>query len=339
MRNKICTIKDIAKAAGVSIATVSRAINGNYPVSRDARDRIENAVRELNYKPNTIARSLKNDCTHTIGLLVPDIANPFFMNIAKAVENEVSKNGYNIIVCSTEENEDKEINYLHMLLGKRIDGLLLSTSGQSDKLVQEIKSVDIPLILIDRSIKGLEFDTITDDNVEGAYLLTKYLIGLGHVNIALIDGPDSISTGSDRLAGYLKAYGNAGLKVRHNLIYNGSYTQEYGYKTAIKLLKQDKGITAIFAANNLIAKGVLIAAREMGKSIPDDFSLVCFGDDEFSKLIVPSVTCIIQDPLKIGAKAGKLIQERINSPDAYKPRNIVSKNRFFIGDSCKEIGR
>lgn len=330
------TIKDIAKMTGVSIATVSRVINGNYPVSAEAKEKVLKAIDQLDYKPNAVARSLKMEASNTIGILISDIANPFFTHIAKAVEKVVSKDKYNIIICSTEEDAKNEVDYLRMLVEKRVDGIILSSSCENDILVREIKKLGIPVVLIDRSIEGIELDFVADDSFHGAYTLVKYLIDLGHRDIAIIDGPHSISTGSDRLKGYLTAHEQAGFKPRKELMYNGSYSQEYGYETACRLFKEMRPATAIFAANNLIAKGVIIAANEMQKSFPEDVSLVCFGDSEFVKLITPPVTCIVQKPVDIGTKAGELILKRI-SQKAGSREKIIFQPELFIGRSCRKV--
>ena len=332
------TIKDIARRAGLSIATVSRVINGNYPVSEESRKKVLLAIQELNYKPNAVARSLKTESTHTIGILVSDIANPFFMQIAKAVENVVSKNHYNIIVCSSEEDEEKEIRYLKMLFEKRVDGIILSPSGKGNLLAKELETSDIPVVLIDRTIKGLDLDTVAEDSYKGAYMLIRYLLSLGHTEIAIIDGPHSSSTGCERLKGYLDALEHSGQRAKESLIRCGNYTMEYGYDEACKLFKGDNTFTAIFAANNLIAKGVIAAARDMGRSIPDDFSLVCFGEKELVRLVNPPVTCIMQKPMEIGLKAGEIVMERITGKKS-NIQSMILPPEIYVGGSCKEIKR
>lgn len=330
------TIKDIARHAGVSIATVSRVINGNYPVSSEVKEKVFKAIKELDYRPNAIARSLKMVSTHTIGLLVPDIANPFFMNIAKALESVIGKYKYNIIVCSTEEDEQRESEYISLLEEKRVDAILLSSSSKTNIIRDKLMMLDIPIVLIDRKISGLEVTTITDDNTLGAYMLIRHLIDIGHKDIAIIDGPNSVSTGSDRLNGYLQAHEACGLKVITELIYSGSYTTEYGYEIATNLFNRGMTATAIFAANNLIAKGVLYAASDTKKSIPEDFSLVCFGDYEFTRLYNPSITCIIQKPEEIGKMAGEIILNKIRDKNNM-PESIVIPPELFIGKSTKLV--
>lgn len=332
------TIKDIAKLAGVSIATVSRVVNQNYPVSELAREKVLKAITELNYRPNAIARSLKMEDTHTIGLLVSDIANPFFMNIAKALESVVRKFKYNIIVCSTEENEERETEYIRLLSEKRVDAIILSSSSKSENIAEKLELLDVPAVLIDRRLEGLDIATITDDNIMGAYILVKHLIDLGHTDIAIIDGPNSVSTGNERLTGYLNAYKDSDITVKKGLIFSGNYTLEYGYEMASKLFKQGMPVTAIFAANNLIAKGVLLAANDMQKNIPEDFSLVCFGEYEFTRLFNPPITCIVQKPAEIGAAAGEIILKKI-ADKGYKPESVVIPPEFFKGKSCKELVR
>lgn len=330
------TIKDIARLAGVSIATVSRVVNKNYPVSELAKEKVLKAINELNYRPNAIARSLKMEATHTIGLLVPNIANPFFMNIAKAIESVVSKDKYNIIVCSTEEDEERETEYIRLLSEKRVDAIILSSSSKSKIIAEKLKSVGVPAVLIDRRLEGLDIVTIADDNIMGAYILVKYLIDLGHTDIVIIDGPSSVSTGNERLTGYLNAFKDSNIKVKKELVFSGHYTVEYGYEIASKLFKKGMPATAIFAANNLIAKGVLYAANDMQKNIPEDFSLVCFGDYEFTRLFNPTITSIVQQPNEIGVIAGKMILEKIANK-GYKPESVVIPPEFFIGKSCKGI--
>ncbi|WP_180316690.1 LacI family DNA-binding transcriptional regulator [Shouchella shacheensis] len=224
------TIKDVAKESEVSIATVSRVLNEVGYVNEQIKVRVLQAVEKLNYQPNAVARSLKRDQTNTIGVILPDISNPYFMTMSKAIEDCLYDHNYNLIFCSGDEKPEKEKKLLQLLLEKRVDAIVLSTSSGNDAFIKRIHLSGTPVILMDRRVDytDLKLDLVEEDNVKGAYELTKYLIQLGHTKVGVLNGLLDVSTGADRLLGFRQAIRDFGIRQEEAWIYNGGFTQEGG---------------------------------------------------------------------------------------------------------------
>ena len=248
------TIREVAKRAGVSPITVSRVINDYDYVSTETRARVEAVIKELGYVPNMLGPSLRFKQTMTLALVMTDITNPFWTTVARGVEDAAQVNGYSIILCNTDESEDKQEQYLQMLLRRRIDGMLLVPVCSDDpKPVHTIQKQGIPVVLLDRQIPDVHIDIVRADSEAGAYRLTQHLLSLGHRRIALMTGPQTVSTAVDRANGYLRALADAGLPDSDAQVYWGEFTQESGREMAHEALSTDPLVTALFAANNFIA--------------------------------------------------------------------------------------
>jgi LacI family transcriptional regulator len=331
------TIKDVAKYAQVSIATVSRVLNDNYPVSKETKEKVLKAMNELNFKPNSIARSLKSNITHLIGVVLPDISNSFFMEIIKGIDSVVSKEEYSLILSYTDENFERELNVLKRLSQKRVDAIILASSNTDNKYVDDLIKENIPVVLIDRKIKNSNVDVIVSDDFGSSYMLTKYLIEMGHKDICIVNGNLNVSTGIERYEGFKAAMMDHNIEIKDDFILNGYYSWEKAYERVKKLITDKKKIpTAIFAANNRMAEGAMLVLKENHLKIPDDVSLVTFEEIENQKLIEPKLTCIKQNALLMGKKAGQMILERIKDKEA-NPKEIVVVSDLVINGSVKKI--
>jgi len=307
------TIYDVAKRANVSIATVSRVLNNNPLVSEKTRERVLKAIEELNYSPNVIASALTKKSTKTLGIVVPDISNPFFAELARGVEDACNDFGFTLIICNTDNSIDKEVSYIKLLKQKSIDGYIISTAYYNDEIVMKMIKSKVPLVLLGRDLEceGCIFDAIVSDNEKGGYLATKYLIDLGHKRIACLLGPPRVKVSLEREKGYLRAMNEANLKVCPELVGYGDFKVDFGYKKALEMLTGRIKPTAFFAANDLTAVGVIKAAKFLGLKVPQDISVVGYDNTMLAELVDPPLTTISQQMKKMGYLAAEMLIKRI----------------------------
>jgi LacI family transcriptional regulator len=327
------TIHDVAKRAGVAPTTVSRVINNSGYVSHAARARVEAAIDDLGYVPNRLARSLRLRRTHTLGLVVTDIANPFWPAVARGVEDAAHAAGYNVILCNTDESEAKQEQYLDVLLQKRVDGILLVPACTSAALGEWIRSQATPVVLLDRRVGCAEVDTVRGDSESGAYDLVRHLISLGHRRIAVLSGSKDVSTAVDRVAGYLRALAEAGLEVRPEWVRWGTFSQACGYEGAKRLLHTVPPPSALFGVNNFLAVGALRALRDAGLRVPEEMSVVSFDDLSSELVIEPFLTAAHQPAYEMGRQGAELLLARLSgaAPDGYQ--DIILPVRIEIAGS------
>lgn len=332
------TIKDIAKMANVSKGTVSRVIN-NKPegVSEETRRRILDIIDEVGYVPNLNARSITVSETNTIGLIIPDVSNPFFSELARGVEDCSSKYGYTVFLCNSDMDLEKQKNYLTALFEKRVDGIILNTSGDfnDEKFRDKFNKLNIPVVLIDRKTKDIErYKGVFIDNEEAGYMATKFLISGGNKNIAYLAGPRSIDTSMKRLDGYDKALKEAGIKSNRDYVIFGDYTIKSGYERTLLLMEKQREIQAIFAGSDIIAIGVLKALKDMNISVPDEVEVIGIDNINISNLLTPSLTTVAQPIYEIGYKACEKLINFINNKsdkeDEYLPVKLVIRNSTRI---------
>ncbi len=331
----MANLKDVAKIAGVSTATVSRVLSGTYYVTEETTKKVLSAVSELNYQPNGIARSLRNAKTQTIGVLIPDISNPYFMKVISSLENYVTEYEYNILIASSNDNPQKEDSLLKVLFEKRIDGLILAPSRiEIKQSIAGYTHQNIPIVLVDRSVNDVVVDTVVEESENSTYELVKHVISMGHRDIAIINGRNVLSTVIEREKGYIRALQDAGISVRAEYMFRGEYNQQSGYSLGKRLLQMglDRP-TAVFCTNNFIALGVMTAAHELKFQIPNDFSVVSFGDLLFPEFVAPRITSVIQSPEDVGLAAAKLIVERIISDVRSLPEEIKLPTHIRLGES------
>lgn len=331
------TIKDIAALAGVSKTTVSKIINNkDESISKPTRDKVLKIMKEQNYVPNKLAQSLVTKRTKTIGLLIPDIRNPFFTDISRGAEDFARKEGYNIIFCSTDENYEREAECISMLCEKMIDGIIFTPSSVTSHEENRYNDLDIPMVLVDKNIESSNAKGIVKvDNKNGTYEATKHLIKQGHKDILYLSGPLKNDISKERLQGYIRALEKNNLSVKKENIVEGKYRYEWAYNF-IKNLEEIK-CTAICCANDLMAIGAIQALREKKFKIPEDISIVGFDDIETAKLIDPSLTTIRQPAYEMGAKASEILINSLQNKDKESVGTIIFKPSLIIRNSTSDI--
>jgi len=324
------TIADVAKRAGVSKMTVSRVINDSGYISQETRERVEQAIEELGYIPNALARSLRFKQTRTIALIVTDITNPFFTTVARGVEDTASEQDFSVIFCNTDESPDEEARYVNVLMQKQVDGLLLVPAGGTTESIKSLRNHKLPFVLLDRRVSNVNVDVVYSDHEQGAYALITHLLELGHQRIAVLSGPAEVTSASDRVAGCRRALTEFGMGHSVTPVYYGPFTVEGGYEAAKQALAVTPKPTALFAANNFIAIGALRAMHDAGLKIVDDVSLVTFDDLADTFAIEPFLTMIEQQAYEIGRRATLLLLDRLagNGPD--EPQEIILPARLII---------
>jgi LacI family transcriptional regulator len=332
-KNKV-TIKDVAKKAGVSPSTVSR-VSGNYGyVSKAIRQKVLTAIRELNYHPNTIARSMVTKSTYTLGLVVTDIANPFFAYLMRSVEDVTWEAGYTLFLANTDENEDREKAILQTILERQVDGLILVPANSNPSPhVEYFIDQGVPLVLLDRNIQGVEADAVMVDNEHGAYVAVNHLIKLGHRRIGMVIDNLDISTNAERVAGYKRALREADIPIEEHLIQSCHFTEQSAFNLATEMFNRPQRPTALFAANNLMTLGIMHGAREAKLEIPQDIALVSFDDLEWSTYSSLLVTAVAQPVHELGKVAAKRLLMRLQG-DQSPPLEIRLKTNFIIRKSC-----
>jgi LacI family transcriptional regulator len=308
---KSASIYDVAQESQVSVFTVSAVINGKKHVGKKLRERVETAIRKLNYRPNLIARSLAKQRTHTIGMIVPDIANPFFPMVVRGAEDAAQKHGYNLLLCNSDDTLAKEEAAVELLLSKRVDGILLTKAAEDFRpsLMQMIKEVNIPFVLVMRTYPKLTKDAVITDDYQGAYDAVSHLARAGRRRIGLIGGPLKVSNAIARWEGFRDALKDRDLPYNKQLIIEGDYRIESGFRAGHALLSHRPD--GIYVANHLMTIGLLKAAEEMGLRCPEDFGLVSFDDYPWLGVFRPRLTTVELPKHQLGTEAAELLIRRI----------------------------
>jgi LacI family transcriptional regulator len=326
------TIREVAKQAGVSYATVSHVLNETRFVSEPTRARVLAAMEALNYQPNTLARSLRKGETNTLGLILPDSANPFFAEIGRSIEDTAYRLGYSLILCNTERDTAREEHYVDVLSKKQVDGMIFVAAGDRVDSLNFLLGRDVPVILVDRDLPNIEVDAVLTDNQLGGYLATRHLIELGHRQIACIIGPSSITPGADRITGYCNALEEAGISCDKSLILSGDYHPNSGYELTCELLRLSTPPTAIFALNDLMAMGALRAAAELGCRVPQDLAVIGYDNIELASFTNPPLSTVAQDKTELGTQAIQILIER--TEDKTRPtQRLVLPPRLIVRGS------
>jgi len=335
---KNATVKDVAALAGVSIATVSRYINNTSYVSEEIAQRISNAIKTLDYVPNSVAISLKKTKTKTIGIVIPELSNVSFMDTVQGISDVAIQNGYQPIILSNNDNNKNESKALDFLLSKRVDGLIIATAGGNEEKILRTNKSKIPVVLLDRDTinkdKDIVIDSVVLDNFSGSYKMINYLISLGHKKIAIFAGTQHSVISNERLEGYIKALQHNNIEVNNDYILFGHFGFESGYELAREIVMSPLRPTAIYTVNNILALGVISALNEMNISIPKGMSVCAFGDFKYAGVLNPTLTVINQRAYDIGETAAKLLMDKIHKYDTWKPQKIVIKTEIIIRNSC-----
>jgi LacI family transcriptional regulator len=327
------TLHDVARAAGVSIATVSATVNQTAYVSPALQDRVRRAIAEVGYHPDVIARSLRTRTTKTLGLIISDIANPFFTSVIRGIEDVANARGYALVLCNTDERLEKERAYVQLLRSRRVDGVIMAPVGGTEAYADLNDTLGVPVVFIDRSVPA-RADIVVTDNVRGAREVVRHLTGLGHRRIGVITGLPRISTSEERLAGYQAALQAAGVPVDPALMKVGYSRLEGGYRAAQDLLAMPDRPTAIFATNNLMAIGLMRAVAERGLRCPADVSVACFDDFEWASVFHPRLTTVAQPAYEMGSTAADLLLVRLAGRAPAEPERRVLTPTLVVRDSC-----
>ena len=304
---------DLAKYCGVSITTVSRALRNKGEISKETKEKILAAAKELNYVPNIPARILAGGHSNTVGLIVADNSNPYYAELIHGAEDYAKDYGYGVILYNTNEEAELELKGHQMLLENKVGGLLITSIISGKEPLENLEKKKIPFVLLNRYLENYPTDWIRGNNELGAYLVTKHLCSHGHKRILHISGNESISSVRERLQGYIKALKENGCAFDPNLVYHCDLKLESGYEMTLKALKElDPQPTAIFAYSDLLAIGVLKALHELKKRVPDDIALAGYDNIEYSPFIEPSLTTVDQFAYAIGSEGMRVLIEKIN---------------------------
>jgi len=322
-------IKDVAEAAGVSTATVSRVISNGLHVRPEVRERVLLAIEQLGYRPNLVARSLRSQQSSTIGLIVSDIGNPFFSSLSRAVEDTAYEQGFNVVLCNTDENPEKEASYLNLMQDTNVAGVIIAPTRQTTITLTNA-DISFPTVKVDRSLPSGDIDVVLLDNVDAAYRLTTHLVEQGYQRIGALCS--DMSTGLERQLGYEKALRARGLAPRAEHVKYVPPRIEAGYAAALKMLDLAQPPDALFTVNSLLAAGALQAIRERGIAIPDEIGLVTFDETTWAELVQPAITLIVQPTYEMGRSAAELLLQRIATP-ARPTRQVILKGQLLIRGS------
>jgi LacI family transcriptional regulator, galactose operon repressor len=331
--NKTPNIYDVARKARVSVFTVSAVVNKSDQVSPTLRRRVESAVRDLNYRPNLLARSLARRQSHTIGIIVPDIANPFFPLVVRGAEDTAQGSGYSVLLCNSDNRQEKEEQYLELLLSKRVDGILITKAPGpfTVRQLEMLSDTKVPFVLMMRTCPGLKADAVLTDDLQGAYEAVSHLARMGHQRIALVGGPLNVSNGRARWQGYRKALKSHGLLLLPDLVVEGDYHFDSGYRAGLVLLPRRPD--AVYVANYPMAAGFVKAADEMGMRCPEHFGLVSFDDYPLLDGFHPRLTTIDLPKYEVGAEAAGVLLKRIERKSGPPTiRKLVP--RLIVRESC-----
>jgi DNA-binding LacI/PurR family transcriptional regulator len=312
----MASLQEVAHRARVSIATVSRVLNKSDKVVPETRATVEKALRDLGYRPSRVARRLrmKDGRAHLVGLIIPDIQNPFYAEIARGVEDAAYAAEYALLLCNSDENPDKEQFYLDVMRSESVDGIVLPPFEETDTAVADIIKTGMPVVCVDRSLSKVKTDLVEVDNYRGAFEAVSHLIEKGHRSIGLIEGRTQVSTSRERRRGYLDALNEAGISPRKDLMREGDFRQESGRVLATELLSLKKPPTALFAVNNLMTVGALNAVHERNLRVPQDVAIVGFDDLPWAEALDPPLTVVRQPAYEVGKQAMELLLKRIMEP-------------------------
>ena len=322
------TLLDVAKRAGVSPMTVSRVVNGFGPVSPELRARVEQALAETGYMPNIVARNLRTRRTDTIALLMPDMTNPFFTTLAHGVETAAREAGISLLLANSDEREDEERRLVPMLLQRQVDGLLIIPAGTAAETVRLCREQGVPLVVVDRRPDTPGVDVVRADSEGGALELGRLLVGLGHRRVAVLSGPTSVPTAVDRATGFSRAFvEEAGLSAP--LVLHGAFTIDSGHAMTLSAMRHAPRPTAIFAANNFIAIGVMHGLEELHLRVPDDVAVVGFDDLPRAMVTFPFLTVVAQPAFEMGQRSVAMLLGHLADPDA-PARDVVLPTELVI---------
>lgn len=312
------TIAQVAERAGVSETTVSHVLSGNRPVADATQQRVRNAVRQLGYRPNGVARSLRSKRSMTVALIIPDLTNPFYTVLARGLADELDAAGYRVIVCNTDAQRDREQDFIDDMLDRGVDAIAMTSYHLATSEVQRVVDLGVPIACVGESIDHPNIDQVLADGEQGGYEATRHLLARGATRIAMITGAEEFDNA--RISGYRKALSEAGHRFSRRLIRHGDWTRTGGYDAMQILLAANPRLDGVFCANDLMAIGAMDALREHGLSIPDDVALVGFDDIEAAALVTPALTTVVNPAYDAGRSTAALLLDRMTGRPARRRR-------------------
>jgi len=330
------TIKDVARESGVNVSTVSRALNGEYGVHTDTRDLVLAVAERLHYRPNRVARGLVTGRSHTLALVVSDIRNPFFAEVARGAEDAAYAAGHDLVLCNSDLDPDKQLRYVQSLMEKRVDGILMnSVSALNRKQAEQLAGIGVPIVLLNRAAPRNAFSTICADNRAGGALAAEYLWKLGHRKIAHLTGPRHHGNMTERARGFVRGLGEARKPVTPVVLHGKNHFQG-GMDLAQQLMSEHPEVTAIFAASDMMAFGVIRALMEAGRRIPEDVSVIGFDNVELSAIVNPPLTTIHQPKYEIGQAAVETLLRLAGRGEHQAPEHHLFGVHLVERKSCME---
>jgi LacI family transcriptional regulator len=330
------TISDVARAAGVSISTVSHVVNGTRDVAPDTEQLVNEAIARIGYQPNDLARSLELDATRTVGLAISTLSNPYFGDIIGAVEAECARLGLMVFLADTQDDAEKELAVIHVLHQRRVDGIIFAPSAEPIQALDYLLNSGLPCVLLDR-MADRRFDQVGVDNVNAMDVLVEHVLLKGHRDIAFVAGQPGFATTIERIAGFQAALESRGIELPAEWIVTGSATTTDASEAAHRLLTGPQRPSVIVTGNNLATIGVMRAVRELGLTVPDDVSLVGFDDFEWANLFEPRLTLVEQPCAELGRQAAALLIERIAAPTGPR-RSVRLPTMLNVRASCRSVG-
>jgi LacI family transcriptional regulator len=331
------TIEDVAKLANVSIATVSRVINNQGGVRKVTEERILNAINELGYIRSAVARSMKRKETNTIGIIVPDIKNPFFPLVVSGIEQKAREKGYYTFLSSTNESPIVEEEIVKILIERGVDGVIITTANESGNHIKLLQDQGIPIVAVDRAIKQFDVDTVLVDNINGSYQAVRHLILQGHKRVAIICGPQHTTPGYERFLGYKKALEEYNIPIDDRLIFLGDFMENSGYMAAQELYSIEEKPTAIFSSNNLMTIGCVKALQDLDWKLGEEVSFIGFDDVDIATFIKPKLSVVSRPMNTLGEIAFQLLYERIHFKENLQNRNYLLSPELKIRESSLSL--
>ncbi len=329
------TTKQIAQAAGVSVGTVSHVLNGSAVVSEKRRKRVEEVIRRLDYQPSQLARGLRGRTTVLLGVIIPDISNPYFPNLVRGVEDVAYKEGFRLVLCNADNDPAKELNYFNDLRSFNPAGILVIPSELS-KIGRDVAHGNIQIIFVDRCPSWWKGDSVVGNNEDGGYQVGHYLSEMGHKTIAAISGPSHIETARNRISGFRRGLAEAGIRLPVRYVQEARFNTEGGFAAATELLSLNPRPTAIFASSDMLAIGALEAVRAKKLRCPDDVSIIGFDDLDFSRFTEPALTTIFQPGYHIGSLACQLLLDRVRGA-SHPPEQKILTTELRIRNSVRTL--
>lgn len=326
------TIKDVAKLAGVSTATISKYINGIH-VKEQNKVKIDEAIKTLDFKVNSLARGLKTNKTLTVGVLIPSLENIFATSIVSHIERILLQSGYSTIICDYNNDARLENDKFDFLMSKYVDGVIIMPLGITQDRIQNAIENEIPIVLIDRPIENIECDVVLVDNMNASYNAVEQLITRGHKKIGIICGPEHIYTAQERLKGYMRVHEDYGMQVDINNTKFGNYEVQSGYNLMMEFLKAETHIDAVFVTNYEMTIGAVMALNELNIKVPDELSFIGFDNQQLAKVVKPNLTIVVQPIKQIGECTADIILKRLKGNKTSYPSMLRLKTEILIGDS------